>query len=93
MPATVAVQVRLAVPEPVTLAGVIVPQLSPVGTVSLRVTVPANPFRPVTVMVDVSEDLTTAAVGVVAATVKSTKLKVAVAVCDVEPLMPATVSM
>ena len=51
-PEAVAVHVRVAVPEPVMLVGVIAPQLSPDGTESVSETTPANPFRAVTVIVD-----------------------------------------
>ena len=76
----VELQVRVAVPEPVTELGVIAPHVKLAGTVSVRVTTPANPFRPVIVMVEVAELPTGTAAGEVAAIVKSTKLKVAVAV-------------
>jgi len=78
-PVVVELQVRVAVPEPVMLLGVIAPQVSPAGTVSVRVTTPAKPFSAVTVIVEVPE-AGRIAVGEVAAIVKSTKLKVAVAV-------------
>jgi len=37
------------------LAGVILPQVKPGGIVSVRLTVPVNPFRPVIVIVDVAD--------------------------------------
>ncbi len=77
--AMVEVQVKVAVPEPVTLVGVIAPQVLPAGTVSVKDTTPANPFRPVTVIVEVAEVVGSVTVGEVAAIVKSTKLKVAAA--------------
>jgi hypothetical protein len=86
----VALQVSVAVPEPVTVPGVIAPQVRPAGTVSVSVTTPAKPFRAVMVIVEVAE-LGSATVGEVAAIVKSTKLKVAVAVWTREPLVPVTV--
>lgn len=73
------VQLTVAVPDPVTLAGLMAPQVRPAGTLSVSETVPANPLTAVTVMVEVSELMTTAAEGELAVTVKSTKLKVAVA--------------
>jgi hypothetical protein len=76
----VELQVRVAVPDPVTVPGVIAPQVKLAGTVSVRVTTPANPLRAVMVMVDVEEDPAGTEAGDVAAIVKSTKLKVAVAV-------------
>ncbi len=39
-----------------TLVGVIVPQVRPVGTLSLRLTVPANPFTAATVIFEVAEE-------------------------------------
>lgn len=42
----------VAVPDPVTLPGVIEPQTRPEGTVSLKTTVPANLLRAAIVMVD-----------------------------------------
>ena len=77
-PLVVELQVKVAVPDPVTLLGVSAPQVSPDGTVSVRLTVPANPLSAVMVIVEVPE-LGSATVGEVAAIVKSWKLKVAVA--------------
>jgi hypothetical protein len=37
-------QFRVAEPEPVTLVGVIAPQVNPEGTVSVRETTPLKPF-------------------------------------------------
>ncbi len=84
-------QVNVADPDPVTVPGVIAPQVRFAGTVSVRVTTPAKPFREVMVIVEVAE-LGSATVGEVAAIVKSTKLKVAVAVWTRLPLVPVTVS-
>jgi hypothetical protein len=84
---------RVAVPDPVTVPGVIAPQVSPAGTVSVSVTMPANPFNAVMVIVEVAEVLTATAAGDVAAIVKSWKLKVAVAVCTNAPLVPVTVKV
>jgi len=67
------------VPEPVTLLGVKAPQVRPAGTVSVRLTTPANPFTAVTVTVEVAEDPAGTEVGEVALMVKSWKLKDAVA--------------
>jgi len=60
----------VAVPEPARLPGVIEPQTRPEGTVSVRVTVPANLLTAVTVMVDVPE-APALALTELAATVKS----------------------
>ena len=86
MPVTVTVKVlavveehdRVAVPEPVTLDGVIAPQVRPAGTVSVSETTPAKPFTAVTVIVEVAEEPAGTDAGDVAAIVKSRKVKVAV---------------
>jgi len=46
---------RAALPEPVTLLGLIEPQTRPEGMKSVRVTLLAKPFNPVIVMVEVAE--------------------------------------
>ena len=71
---------RVAVPEPVMLLGVIAPQVSPAGTVSVRLTTPLKPFNAVIVSVEVAEEPAGTDAGDVAAIVKSRKMKVAVAV-------------
>jgi hypothetical protein len=83
----------VAVPEPVTLAGVIDPQVSPEGTVSDNETVPANPLTAVTVIVEVADTPTVTAAGEVAVRVKSVIVKVAVAVWTSEPLVPVIVRL
>ena len=55
VPAVVELQDTVAVPDPVTLVGVIAPHVSPVAGVSVRETTPANPLRAVTVMVEVAD--------------------------------------
>jgi hypothetical protein len=55
VPAAVELQATVAVPEPVTLVGVIAPQVSPAAGVSVRLTTPAKPFRAVTVIVEVAD--------------------------------------
>ena len=70
---------RVAVPEPPMLVGVMAPQVSPAGTVSVKLTVPAKPFSAAIVIVEAAEDPTVTVVGEVALIVKSTKLKLAVA--------------
>ena len=78
MAAIVELQETVAVPEPVTLVGVIAPQVRLAGTVSVRLTVPANPLSAVIVMVEVAEVPTVTAAGEDAAIVKSRTVKVAV---------------
>jgi hypothetical protein len=65
----VELQETVAVPEPVTLAGVIAPQVKPAGTVSVRETIPAKPLRAVTVIVEVAEVPAWTAAGELAAIV------------------------
>jgi hypothetical protein len=45
----------IAVPEPVTLLGVMLPHVRPDGTVSVRLTTPAKWFTLVTVIVAIEE--------------------------------------
>ena len=54
-----------------TLAGVIAPHVNPAGTVSVKATVPVNPFRAPTVIVEVADWPAFTAAGEVAAMVKS----------------------
>jgi hypothetical protein len=51
----VELQAIVAVPEPMMLEGVILPQIRPDDAVSVRLTVPVNPFREVTVIVEVAD--------------------------------------
>lgn len=69
----------MAVPELVTLVGVMAPQVRLAGTVSVRLTVPVNPFTAATVMVEVAEVPAWTDAGEVAAMVKSVTLNVTVA--------------
>ena len=55
MAAVVALQDTVAVPEFVTVPGVIAPQVSPAGTMSVRVTTPVKPLTAVTVIVEVAD--------------------------------------
>jgi hypothetical protein len=74
-------QDRVEVPDPVTLVGVRV-QVKPVAgeTVAVRETIPLNPFRAVTVIVEVPEaPARTVTVAGLAAIVKSWTVKVTVA--------------
>lgn len=81
--AVVALQETVAVPEPETLLGVIVPQVKPEGAESVNVTVPVKPFSAVTVIVEVADCPTSTAIGEDAAIVKSgTRLNVKDAVVE-----------
>jgi hypothetical protein len=88
----VELQVKVAVPEFVTLDGVITPQVRLAGTVSVRDTVPVNPFTAATVIVEIAEVPTVTAAGDVAAIVKSVTENVAVVECDRVPLVPVIVT-
>jgi len=74
------------------LLGAIVPHVRPVGVVSLRLTVPA-PFIEAMVMVEFAEEPALTGVGEDAVMLKSTKLKVAIAVWTSVPLVPVTLRM
>ena len=76
--AIVELQDTVAVPEPVTLVGLIAPQVRLAGTVSVRLTTPANPLTALTVIVEVAETPALTAAGEVADIVKSVTVNVAV---------------
>jgi hypothetical protein len=76
--ATVELHATVAVPELVTLVGVMAPQVRLAGTVSVRLTVPVNPLTAATVIVEVAETPAFTAAGDVAAIVKSVTVNVAV---------------
>jgi hypothetical protein len=78
VPAIVELQAKVAVPELVTLVGVIAPQVRLAGTVSVNATVPVKPFNAVTVIVEVALVPDWTAAGEVAAIEKSRTVKVAV---------------
>ncbi len=69
--ATLELQVAVALPEPITLPGVMAPQVKPEGTLSDSVIVPVNPFNPVTVIVEVADCPTRTPEGEVAEIEKS----------------------
>jgi hypothetical protein len=83
----VKLQERLALPDPVTVAGVRVQAV----LFEDKWTTAPNPFRPVTVIVDVPAEpaLTATEVGL-AAIEKSWEVKVIVTLCESDPLVPAT---
>jgi hypothetical protein len=95
--AIVALQDTVAVPDPpAILLGVIAPQVSPEGTVSVSETVPVKPFNGAMVMVETADEPALVAEGEVAVIVKSgaaPKVKVAVAECDSELLVPVIVTV
>ena len=55
MAATIELHATVAVPELVTLDGVMAPQVKLAGTVSVKLTVPVKPLSAVTVIVDVAD--------------------------------------
>jgi len=74
----VELQDNVAAPALIMLLGVIAPQERFAGTMSVNATVPVNPFRAVTVIVEVAEVPAWTAAGEVAETEKSVTTKVAV---------------
>jgi hypothetical protein len=86
----VELQDNVAVPELVTLPGVIAPQVRLAGTVSVSVTVPVNPLSAAMVIVD-DAAVPTVVEGDVAAIVKSVTVNVAVVLWDSVPLVPVIV--
>jgi hypothetical protein len=91
VPSVVELHDTVAVPEVVTLVGLMAPQVNPEGTVSVNETFPVNPLTSAMVIVDVAEVPTITAAGDVAAIVKSVMVKVAVAGWVREPLVPVMV--
>jgi len=81
----------VAVPEPVTLFGVIVPHVSPDGTVSVRLTSPAKWLIELIVMVDPAEEPALTGAGDDAMIPKSWTWKIGVAVWTSEPIVPVIV--
>jgi hypothetical protein len=55
LPAMLALHDTVAVPDPVTLVGVIAPHVSPTGTVSVRLTMPLKWFSAVMVIVEITD--------------------------------------
>ena len=90
-PAVVELQETVAVPELVTLVGVIAPQVRPAAGVSVSETTPVKPLRAVTVIVEVADWPAFTAPGEVAVMLKSLKLNVAVAEWVRVVLVPVTV--
>ncbi len=83
----------VAVPEPVTPLGVMLPQVSPDGTVSVRLTVPPNWFTELTVIVAIAELPALAGPGELTDVVKSRYWNTASAVWTKDPLVPVRVSV
>jgi hypothetical protein len=83
----------VAVPDLVTLLGVIAPHVRPEGTMSVNVTVPENPFSGLTVIVAVVGVPTLAEVGGDAVMVKSWNENIAVALWTSRELVPLRISV
>jgi hypothetical protein len=83
----------VAVPEPMTLLGVMLPQVSSDGTVSVRLTVPPNWFTELIVTVAMAELPALAGPGELADIVKSRYWNRATAVWTKDPLVPVRVSV
>jgi hypothetical protein len=91
LPGLEELHVNVAVPEPVTLLGLILPQDRPLGIVSVNPTVPVKPFTALIVIVDVAVWLVLTAAGDVALIVKSwgaLNVNAALVECVNEPLVP-----
>ena len=83
----------VAVPDPVTLVGLIAPHERSLGVVSAMDTVPENPLNPVTVIVTVIDVLTFELAGELAVTAKSWNLKVTMVEWLIVPLAPIIVTL
>src|SRR2546425_11273926 len=88
VPAAVALQDTVAVPEPVKLVGVITPQVNPAGREEVSETVPAQWFSAVTVTVEMAETPTSIEAGDEMERVKSWNWNVADAAWMRGPLVP-----
>lgn len=83
-------QDTVAVPKPVTLPGVIEPQVRPDGRVSVRLTTPVKPFTADSVIVEEMETPALTGVGDAKVRLKSCTLKDASAEWTKELLVPVT---
>lgn len=93
MAAIEAVHDTVAVPDPVTLVGVIAPQTRPEDAVSVRETMPLKWLADVMVMVDVAEDPALRGAGEGADVLKSQNWKSVVVEWTNWPLVPVRVSV
>jgi len=87
----VALHEIVAVPDPVTLVGLIVPHVRPDGMMSVRLMVPAKWFTLDMVIVDVPDEPALNGVGVDASIPKSWNWNRAVALCTKELLIAVIV--
>jgi hypothetical protein len=87
------VHVNVADPEPFTLVGENVPQVSPEDVLTLKTTDPVNPLTEATVIVEVGDCPTLIPRGDVTVMVKSWKRRTVMVEWIREPLDPVTVSV
>ena len=93
MPETVALHETVAVPDPVMVVGLIVPQARPDGALSVRETMPLKRLADVMVIVDVAEDPALRGAGEDADVLKSQNWKSVVVEWTNWPLVPVRVSV
>ena len=93
MPAAEALHETVAVPEPVMLFGVMVPQVSPDGAVSVRRMDPAKWFTAASVIVELAGLPALTGAGELAVIVKSRNWKMAVALWTSGGLVPVIVAV
>ena len=93
VPAAVAVQDIVAVPEPFKLEGVSAPQANPAGDEPVSETVPAKWFNDVTPTVEVAETPTSIETGDEMETVKSPNLNIAAPLWTSIELVPVIVKV
>jgi len=86
-------QDRLAFPFAATLLGVMGPQVRPLGIMSVKMTVPENPFNAVTAMVEFADEPMSTGGDGEAVRMKSLNLNMADAEWVRGPLVPVTVSV
>ena len=87
----VALHETVAVPNPMTVFGVIVPQVRPEGMESVRITFPAKWLRALMLIVELAEVDASTGAAELAEIVKSWKTKITRAEWTSEPLEPVTV--
>lgn len=86
-------QETVAVPDPVTLLGVMLPHVRPEGAASVRLTTPAKWLTPVTVIAALAKLPALAGIGKLAVIVKFRNWKSEVAMWTSDPLVPVSASV
>lgn len=82
---------NVAMPDPMRLAGLIVPQVRPDGTVYVRLTFPAKRFRLVIMIVVMTEEPALTEAGADPVIAKSRNWNRAVVLWTRDPLVPVTI--